>query len=401
MIVWILIFMEIILYLASKLSNKYFQWLIIFKDQHPKFNKNEVNSFFINSFDKKLGWIRKPNTSGVEFSKFDKTSFSINENGSRDNPNNIHSVNDIFTYGDSFTFCRQVNNEFTWQSNLSLLANKNVLNFGVGNFGIDQANLRYKSETKNLCDKIIIMGVVPETILRIHSYWKHYLEYGNVLAFKPRYILDNNALKLIENIISTKEDLINYKKHLSHIKKYDYFYKKKFKKDIIKFPYSLYYLKTFKRNLPLLISVLIMIFCKKLNIFKSLFYKIHKKFVLEKNTHLASELFNKKNPTKLLQLIIEDFNKYSLTNKSKPLLLIIPQLCDLESIKKNKSCYYAIFFKKLKKNINILDMTETFLLQNNFYDLYVDDKHGGHINEEGNKIISTKVHEKLQKLKYL
>ena len=33
---------------------------------------------------------------------------------------------------------------------------------------------------------------MPETILRVHSFWKHYLEYGNTLAFKPRFEIIND-----------------------------------------------------------------------------------------------------------------------------------------------------------------------------------------------------------------
>ena len=31
--------------------------------------------------------------------------------------------------------------------------------------------------------KLIILAFVPETIARIHSYWKHYLEFGNKFGF--------------------------------------------------------------------------------------------------------------------------------------------------------------------------------------------------------------------------
>ena len=49
------------------------------------------------------------------------------------------------------------------------------------------------------------MCVVPETIARIHSYWRHYFEYGNTLAFKPRFAIEKDGLKLYELFIKDQE----------------------------------------------------------------------------------------------------------------------------------------------------------------------------------------------------
>ena len=65
----------------------------------------------------------------------------------------------------------------------------NVLNFGVGNYGMDQAYLRLKREYDKNRTEIVILAVVPETIVRVLNVYKHYYEYGNTFGFKPRFIL--------------------------------------------------------------------------------------------------------------------------------------------------------------------------------------------------------------------
>ena len=72
----------------------------------------------------------------------------------------------------------------------------NVHNYGVGNYGLDQSFLKYLKLKKKVKGKIVIFNFVPETIARINSYWKHYREFGNVMAFKPIYILQKNTLKI-------------------------------------------------------------------------------------------------------------------------------------------------------------------------------------------------------------
>ena len=104
------------------------------------------------------------------------------------------------------------------------------MNFGVGNYGVDQAIIRLKREFPKNKTKVVILTVVPETISRILSVWKHYYEYGNTFAFKPRFIIKNGDLELIKNIVDTKEKFSKYYEFIDEIKKYDYFYKRKFQK---------------------------------------------------------------------------------------------------------------------------------------------------------------------------
>ena len=181
--------------------NQDFQWLIVEKDKIPILDKHGLSKFISHGFDPELGWVRKPNTSHDETGKFGKTNWTINQFCARTNPNFDNLESNTSCYGDSFTFSRQVNDDETWVHYLSEFTNSNVINFGVGNYGVDQALLRLKREFPKYPTKIVIMGVVPETICRIVSVWKHYYEYGNTFGFKPRFILKNNSLNLIENIM--------------------------------------------------------------------------------------------------------------------------------------------------------------------------------------------------------
>ena len=101
-------------------------------------------------------------------------------------------------FGDSFAFCRYVNDNQTWQFHLSKKNKKNVLNFGVGNFGLDQAFLKYLKMNKKLGSQKVIFCVVPETIARIFSYWKHYREFKNIFAFKPLIKFNKKNLRVID-----------------------------------------------------------------------------------------------------------------------------------------------------------------------------------------------------------
>ncbi len=79
----------------------------------------------------------------------------------------------------------------------------------MGNYGLDQSLLRLKREVPKNPTKFVIMGVVPETICRILSMWKHYYEYGNTFAFKPKFTIENDQLIQISNPINESSKFQN------------------------------------------------------------------------------------------------------------------------------------------------------------------------------------------------
>ena len=186
----ILISVEIILFFISKRIRKSFQWFILKQnDLNLKFKKNLIKKFKNNSYNFKLGWKPKKNsvkieeikTQGESIKIFKKVEYNLGKLSERKNKS-ISKKNLISSFGDSFVFCKHVEDGHTWQNYLSLKTKTNVFNFGVNNYGIDQTFLRYKDIRKKIKSKIILIGFVPETILRIRRMWKHFFEYGNILA---------------------------------------------------------------------------------------------------------------------------------------------------------------------------------------------------------------------------
>ena len=102
---------------------------------------------------------------------------------------------------------------------------KNIRNYGVGNFGVDQAILKYINLPNNNEANHIILSFVPETILpRVHSYWKHYVEFGNIYGFKPKFKYVNNKLELLPNILKKNYKAKDVISKIEYIKSNDIFY---------------------------------------------------------------------------------------------------------------------------------------------------------------------------------
>ena len=367
-----------------------FKWIINFDDEYPKFNENNLKKFYQNSFDKDLGWDRKNNTSGIEQSN-KKSKFKISSEGFRGKK--IFKNKSISVFGDSFAFCRYVNDNETWEFFLEKKLQKHILNFGVGNYGLDQSFLKYLKYKRKIKDDIIIFNVVPETIARINSYWKHYREFGNIHAFKPIIQIKNGKLKIIKIKIKKyfNEKKIYYL--IKSIKKKDIFYNEKFKKNIFKFPYTFQFLKNFKIYPLLLIYLSI---SKIMN--NKYFYNKAIKIVLTNNISESHLMYKKKLFKKRLTDLIGYMNDFFVKNKKKMVLIITPQLLDLDG----KNLKYSInYYNNLNRKINCIDLTTDIQNIKNYKKLYLKDIYGGHLNKGGNKVISNIIFKKLKDQKLI
>lgn len=395
-----LVLMEAFSYFLVKKLSQDFQWLITPDDEFPVLSKDGLSKFVKSGYDEELGWVRKANTEKEEIGKDGKTMYHIDSRGSRKNPGHENLPIKISFYGDSFLFARQVNDDETCQWYLSELSQTNVLNFSVGNYGFDQALLRLKREYPKNKTKIVVIGVVPSTIVRILCVWKHYNEFGNTFGFKPRFIIENGKLKLIKNFIDKEEKFFEYEKYIQQIRKYDYFYKAHFKEEMIRFPYLISILSDSFRNIPLIFLVSV---SKLFKAEKELeVYPPPMKIIMKINLKLRYKLFaQNKNAVNLFEKLIEDFVSYAKKNIFVPVFLFMPQKDDLLFIKK-KGPYYADFIERVSKKIHTIDLTSHLIYREDLDEVYTDDnEYGGHYSNFGNKVVAEVIYNKLREKRLL
>ena len=383
-----LLFLELSVQVIVNFLRKDFQWLINKHDEYPYINSEALKKFFKNSFDKELGWVRKPNSSGIEHGKCGDIKYHIDKYGSRQNA--FKGKVSVASFGDSYTFCRQVKDNETWQVYLSQHLNSKVLNFGVGNYGVDQALLYYQKHNLPASTEFVILGFVPETICRVQSHWKHYLEFGNTFAFKPRFTFENEELIFHENPIKNLSDFNEIHKIIDSIKHSDSFYKKKFRKLQFRFPYLFTFFLNFRRN-----SILFfLLFKKKLfhtfgysnsNLDNAPFFKI-----MKDNLDDAYDMYKDKASCDLLENLLLRFCEEAQKKGHKPLIVVMPQLIDLKANNDMDTVPYTNFFLNLSHKVHVIDMTKHIksLEQD---EMYTEDLYGGHFSARGNKLVANTI----------
>jgi hypothetical protein len=365
--------LELMLFFFIKVYKKKIPWIITQNDEIPLFQNEGINSYFKKKFDFKLGWSWKKNSFHLERKGNALIKIKFGNFAERLGRKNIKKAK-LASFGDSFVFCRYSKNYETWQEIFFNFSNKKIMNFGVGNYGLDQIFLKYYHSKIPKSVKHIIVGFVPETLSRLLCSWKHYYEFNNIFGFKPKFILKNKKLILIKNPIISENSFKRINNIINRIKYKEYYYKNKFCKYKLKFPYIIFFLKNFRYNLTLY-------FFSILNVIKINENKVYN-FIIEKNVRENDYLYLNKVKTNLLKKIIYNFKKVSIKRNHNITFVIFPQKSDFLSQNKN----YIDFYKELK-NIKIINMYNHFK-NKDLNKIYLDDKYGGHLTKYGNEIVA-------------
>ncbi len=384
----VLVVVEATTWLAVFRFRRGFPWLITPRDIEPTIDREVVQKYARVSFDADLGWCRKPGTRGVDSSPEGDASFSIDQNGARRNPEFEGAEPYVAVYGDSYAFCRLVNDNETWPHRLSVMLQRNVGNFGVGNYGLDQALLRYEREAADLAARVVILAVVPETVARVHSYWKHYFEYGNTLAFKPMFVLKDDDLDHLAPAVSCAEDIVEPTRWRDNVRRLDRFYKEKFLPDVIRFPAIVSILGRFSRHGRIL-GILLRgaLFGHSQDARRRAF-----DVVLDENHRHQCRLFADSHATKLLTLITRRFADVCEAHGSIPRLVIIPQPRDLKDYV-DQRCAHESFLRGLSDVVPVLDLTATLAREGDRIAIYKEGNLGPHTSAAANDVIASEIYQ--------
>jgi len=357
-------------------------------DEVPAITPAMLDRFFDHGFDPELGWIRKPNTRKKDMGRFE---YTIDARGSRLNPGHEHLPAGVVTVGDSYTFCREVEDTDTWQWGLAERLNTNVLNFGVGNYGFDQALLRLEREYPNAPAPVVVMGVVPSTIARILSVWKHYNEYGNYFAFKPRYVFEHDALRLVPTPVTSRDDFFRLAEILPGVQAHDEFYRSRFLREAFRAPYLLSAMKNWRR-LALVPAKAARRTGPRLGLDEAPFAAL----VTALDSGGAGQtarLFAEPGPTALLEALVEKFAAMGRDLGFQPVLLLMPMKDDLYLMQR-RGHYYQTFVDRAARRLPVVDAADALLASGNVRALFRE----WHYNPAGNALVAQLLADRLSTL---
>ncbi|MBI5814204.1 MAG: hypothetical protein HZB29_01185 [Nitrospinae bacterium] len=304
-------------------------------------------------FDPVLGW---ENTS-----KF--TSDPVH--GGRNTPCDSKTVR-ISSYGDSFTFCQDVNDDQTWQYYLSGFTKTKVLNYGVKGYGPDQALLKMERDLNSgRRTDIIILAVLSENIARaVNISPLYYWVTAGGANIKPALVKENGAFVWRTSHLNDPESPEGRRRIVEAVQKYDYWHEFNRLRPVIKFPYSLSLVKTADY----------------------LLFRVKR----------WPDLWKEERPLAVMNEIVRRFHALSRERGFMPILLFIPEAHDLKLKDRGEKASYATFKEGLVNNGEMSGLVVADALDENFEtDKFNIAPYSGHASAYGNRIIAQAVHKKL------
>lgn len=158
----------------------------LYEEQSRGVDRLLADSTSILLLDAQLGWRHRPG--------YRDTLRQINAAGIRASreftPAPPAGVTRIAAFGDANTYSPEVRDAAAWPSVLEArLAGSEVLNFGVGGYGTDQALLRYLREGVAFAPRLAILGVAPINLRRAVTVYPRFASSDEAPLTKPRFRL--------------------------------------------------------------------------------------------------------------------------------------------------------------------------------------------------------------------
>lgn len=321
------------------------------------------------SFSSTLGWSIKENGTSKLY-KSNSSGIRSNKEYALHPPRGIRRVS---TFGDSYTHCDEVKNDETWQAFMeSYDSNMEVINFGVGAYGLDQAYLRYLEDGRQYKSHIVLIGFMSENIYRnVNTFRPFYVPNTGLPLAKPRFKIKNDKLSLIPNQFLRLDD---YKMLLQHPQKIlsnlcinDFYYQKRYKSNIYDWSPTV-------------------------RLVKILIYKASN--ILTKEAIVINGRYNENSESFIVtKKIFGDFYNEAINNKSIPIILIFPNKVDVVRYQRQGKKQYlpilSYFEKRGYKYIDLMDAFENA----NVKDLFV---YVGHYSPFANMLVAKYIHNYLK-----
>lgn len=176
--------------------------------------------------DPVLGWVPKP-------------SAEVNAAGIRDDrdydPHPAPGMLRVSAFGDSFTYGADVRLGENWAKQVSAMRPTiEVLNYGVGAYGLDQGYLRYLQVGRDYHPHAVFIGYMTENLARNVNVYRGFYGtfYRDTIFSKPRFLVDRGALVLLPNPLASLADYRRFRDNeetvLSQLGRHDYHYARQY-----------------------------------------------------------------------------------------------------------------------------------------------------------------------------
>lgn len=276
----------------------------------------------------------------------------------------------VAAFGDSFVYGNEVANAHCWSTVLEDLDPRlEILNYGVGGYGVDQAYLRFLLEGDRLAPAVVVIGFSPVDLGRVVNVYRRFASNREVPLVKPRYALGaESRLNLLPTPV---RDAAGYARYLAHpglvreLGRHDYWYE------------------------PAVYENALHDLSATVRLFTGLWVRVRRRYV-DRERLVRDDVFNRESTAFRIQVaIFVQFASDVRARGAVPLVVIFP---DLESVLRRgtgRPPVYAPLLDELRtRRMDYVDLAEAFLAappSRKTEDWFMP---GGHYTPSANRVVA-------------
>ncbi len=325
-----------------------------------------------------LGWDYPP---GASYSDRQGTKYHHGVRGER-RTCTFFPTDLVATYGDSFTYCADVEDCQTWQTFLGETIGANVLNFGVAGYGTDQAFLKYELNEAGIAAPIAILGILPDDVNRVVNVWRTFYAWDDPLALtKPCYVNRGNSVELLPNPLTVPEDVkkLHDPVFVGSLGQDDYWFRQNTNRPALGFPY------------------LWSLICRRTQVWEHIVFRTGVSSKHPRHKYYPDNLLEEDEPLRIMCHIVDRFVQTARSRNQTPVTVIMAHkdlVAELRKHKVSRVRRLAAFLKE--RGYLFLDLIEAVAASNaNEKQLNTWFRH--HATAEGNRVIAGIIADYLEK----
>lgn len=284
----------------------------------------------------------------------------------------------VAAYGDSFVYGNEVSDSDAWCALLEGVSpGLEVLNYGVGGYGLDQAYLRYRREGRALGPEVVLIGFTPDDLRRVVNVYRRFVSTQEWPLAKPRFLLhDDQSLELLPNPLSTTaayQRLVSDPRSVRSLGAHDLWY------EGIVYEHPLYDVSA------------------TLRVGYAAWRRAQRRW-LDPDRLMRNGVFNEGSTAFRLQVaLLRAFTDAIRADSAIPVVVMLPNRASVENVRQGSSAEYAPLSDALaRQHITVWDGVSAFGRSGPVEGLFAA---GGHYSPTGNRAIAAWLSTRLDSLR--
>jgi hypothetical protein len=280
-------------------------------------------------------------------------------------------VTRVAAFGDSFVYGSEVANGDAWPAGMeTMFAPMEVLNYGVGGYGMDQAFRRYLAEGSLLAPHVVIIGFAPVDLGRTVNVYRRFVSNRELPLVKPRFVLSaDGELVLLASPLKGPADYERYLREparIAELGRHDQWYQP-----------AVYENPVFDHSATVRVLV-------------TLGRKVRDRY-LDPDRLFAGDVFNSSSTAFKIQVaLFEKFFRAVEASGAMPIVVIFPDRESLVAAREGRRRTSDPLVARLReKRIATVDLTDGFLAQGRNVDIGGWFMPGGHYSPTANRHVAS------------